>query len=54
MPSPAYLEGILHGCRQNGIEIASVIEAVRRTGQELPKKVVPQKKHRRQKKDDAR
>ena len=54
LPSPSYLEGILHGCRQNGIEIAPVIEAVRRTGQELPKKVVQQKKHRRQKKDDAR
>ena len=30
MPSKAYLEGILNGCRQNGIEIAPVLEAVKR------------------------
>ena len=43
MPSKAYLEGILNGCRQNGIEIAPVLEAVWLTQRELPKKAVPQK-----------
>ena len=28
MPSKAYLEGILNGCRQNGSEITPVLEAV--------------------------
>ena len=54
LPSPSYLEGILHGCRQNDIALEPVLEAVRRTQQELPQKVVPHKKHRLQKKDDAR
>ncbi len=49
MPSRAYLEGILHGCRQNGIDTASVLEAVWLTEKELPKKESPQKKPRRQK-----
>ena len=49
MPSKAYLEGILNGCRQNGIEIALVLEAVWRTQQELPQKADPHKKQRRQK-----
>lgn len=54
IPSKAYLEGILNGCRQNGIEIAPVLEAVRLTQQELPKKVVPQKKHHRRKHGEER
>ena len=54
MPSAAYLEGILHGCRQNGIDTASVLDAVRRTQQELPKKAAPQKKSRHQKSGDER
>ena len=41
MPSKAYLEGILNGCRQNGIETAPVLEAVRLTQKELPKKESP-------------
>lgn len=49
MPSKAYLEGILNGCRQNGIETASVLEAVWLTQRELPEKTVPHKKQRRQK-----
>ena len=44
MPSVSYLEGILNGCRQNGIDTQTVIEAVRCTQQELPQKVVPHKK----------
>ena len=43
MPSVSYLEGILNGCRQNGIDTQTVIEAVRCTQQELPQKVVPHK-----------
>ena len=54
MPSKAYLEGILNGCRQNGIETAPVLEAVRLTQKELPKKVVPQKKHHRRKSGEER
>ena len=54
MPSKAYLEGILNGCRQNGIETAPVLEAVWLTQQELPKKVVPQKKHHRRKSGEER
>ena len=49
MPSKAYLEGILNGCRQNGIEIASILEAVWLTQRELPEKTVPHKKHCRYK-----
>ncbi len=54
MHSKAYLEGILNGCRQNGIETAPVLEAVRFTQKELPKKVVPQKKHHRRKSGEER
>ena len=54
MPSKAYLEGILNGCRQNGIEIAPVLEAVWLTQKELPKKAVPQKKHHRRKSGEER
>lgn len=34
LPSPAYLEGILNGCRQNGLSLRLVREAVERTRQE--------------------
>lgn len=54
MPSKAYLEGILNGCRQNGIETASVLEAVWLTQRELPEKIVPHKKQRRQKNGEER
>ena len=43
MPSKSYLEGILNGCRQNGIEIASILEAVWLTQRELPEKGIPRK-----------
>ena len=35
LPSPAYLVGILYGCAQNDIATAPVMEAVRRTRQEM-------------------
>ena len=54
LPSKSYLEGILNGCRQNGIEIAPVLEAVWLTQRELPKKAVPQKKHHRRKSGEER
>lgn len=54
LPSKAYLEGILIGCRQNGIETAPVLEAVRLTQKELPKKAVPKKKHHRWKSGEER
>ena len=54
LPSKSYLEGILNGCRQNGIEIAPVLEAVWLTQKELPKKAVPQKKHHRRKSGEER
>ena len=54
MPSKAYLEGILNGCRQNGIETAPVLEAVWITQRELPEKTVPHKKQRRQKNGEER
>lgn len=54
LPSLSYLEGILHGCRQNGIDTALVLNAVRRTQQELHKKAAPQKKPRHQKSGDER
>ena len=46
MPSKAYLEGILNGCRQNGIEIESVLDAVWRTQRDTHHKVIPRKKPR--------
>ena len=49
LPSQAYLEGILNGCWQNGIDAGPVLDAVRRTGQELPKQTPLHKKHRREK-----
>ena len=49
MPSKAYLEGILDGCRQNGIKIASILEAIWVTQRELPQKADPHRKQRRQK-----
>lgn len=54
MPSVSYLEGILNGCRQNGIDTQTVIEAVRCTQQELPQKVVPHKKQRHPKHKEER
>lgn len=54
MPSRAYLEGILNGCQQNGIETASVLEAVWITQRELPEKTVSHKKQRRQKNGEER
>ena len=54
LPSKSYLEGILNGCRQNGIETASVLEAVWITQRELPEKTVPHKKQRRQKNGEER
>ena len=49
LPSQSYLEGILQGCRQNGIDPGPVLDAVHRTQQELPVRTVPHKKPRRQK-----
>ena len=54
MPSKAYLEGILNGCRQNGIEIDPVLEAVWITERELPQKAVPHKKTHRRKNGEER
>ena len=54
MPSVSYLEGILNGCRQNGIDTQTVIEAVRCTQQELPQKVVPHKTQRHPKHKEER
>lgn len=54
LPSLSYLGGILHGCRQNGIDTAPVLDAVRRTQQEPPKKAAPQKKPRHRKSGDER
>ena len=54
LPSQSYLSGILHGCRQNGIETAPVLEAVRLTQKELPKKEIPHKKHHRRKHGEER
>lgn len=54
MPSKAYLEGILDGCRQNGIKIASILEAIWITQRELPQKADPHKKQRRQKNGEER
>ena len=54
MPSVSYLEGILNGCRQNGIDTQTVIEAVRCTQQELPQKVVPHRKQRHPKHKEER
>lgn len=42
------------GCRQNGIDTQTVIEAVRCTQQELPQKVVPHKKQRHPKHKEER
>ena len=46
LPSQSYLSGILHGCRQNGIEIESVLDAVWRTQRDTHHKVLPRKKPR--------
>ena len=46
LPSKSYLEGILNGCRQNGIETASILEAVWRTQRDTHHKVIPRKKPR--------
>lgn len=54
MPSKAYLKGILDGCRQNGIKIASILEAIWITQRELPQKADPHKKQRRQKNGEER
>lgn len=47
LPSKSYLEGILNGCRQNGIETASILEAVWLTQRDTHHKVIPRKKPRR-------
>ena len=44
--SKSYLEGILNGCRQNGIETASILEAVWLTQRDTHHKVIPRKKPR--------
>lgn len=54
MPSKAYLEGILDGCRQNGIKIASILEAIWITQRELPQKADSHRKQRRQKNGEER
>ena len=46
LPSKSYLEGILNGCRQNGIETASILEAVWLTQRDTHHKVLPRKKPR--------
>ena len=46
LPSKSYLEGILNGCRQNGIETASILEAVWLTQRDTHHKVIPRKKPR--------
>ena len=46
LPSKSYLEGILNGCRQNGIETASILEAVWLTQQDTHHKAIPRKKPR--------
>lgn len=46
LPYQSYLSGILHGCRQNGIEIESVLDAVWRTQRDTRHKVIPRKKPR--------
>lgn len=46
LPSQSYLSGILHGCRQNGIEIESALDAVWRTQRDTHHKVIPRKKPR--------
>ena len=49
LPSQAYLEEILSGCRQNGIDTGPVLDAVWRIIKDLPNKVEPQRKDRRHK-----
>ncbi len=49
LPSQAYLEEILSGCRQNGIDTGPVLDAVWRIIKELPNKEEPQRKDRRHK-----
>lgn len=46
LPSKSYLEDILNGCRQNGIETASILEAVWLTQRDTHHKVIPRKKPR--------
>lgn len=54
MPSAAYLEGILNGCRQNAISTHFVIDAVRHTQLEIPQKAVPHKERHRPNNDKNR
>ena len=54
MPSKAYLEGILNGCRQNAISTHTVIDAVRHTQLEIPQKTVPRKERHRSNQDKNR
>ena len=54
MPSKAYLEGILDGCQQNGIKIASILEAIWIIQRELPQKADPHRNQRRQKNGEER
>lgn len=54
MPSKAYLEGILDGCQQNRIKIASILEAIWIIQRELPQKADPHRNQRRQKNGEER
>ena len=49
LPSQSYLEGILQGCVQNGIGVIPVMEALRRTRQEIPEQENRHKKKTRRK-----
>lgn len=49
LPSQSYLESILQGCVQNGIDVIPVMEALRRIRQEAPQKGRRQKSFRVQK-----
>ena len=50
LPSRSYLEGILHGCAQNGIELSPVMEAVKETRKELQERyATPKRRHRPEK-----
>ena len=43
MPSRNYIIGIYSACLENGIDVVSVINAVKRTEQEIPEKSAPKK-----------
>lgn len=46
LPSQLYLSGILHGCRQNGIDIEPVLEAVWLAQRDTPRSEIPPGKSR--------